>query len=250
MRVLVGNTGLIGKTLKDSMQFDLEFNSSNMVYFNSSVEDGSDLYLCCLPATMWQVNKNLPRDINNLTKVIKNLQRKKYRNIVLFSSIEVYNQSPQGSDESNTPTFNKAIYGSNRYLFEMLVKTCLEFDNLKILRLPALFGKHLKKNVFFDLMNDNEVNKINTESCYQWYNLGNLVSDIEKSYQYDTQEINFFGEPINTSEIVNDIFRMKISNDMGSKEQNFKTKFTESGYWLSKQETLDQMGEFLDENWS
>jgi hypothetical protein len=99
-------------------------------------------------------------------------------------------------------------------------------------------------------MNDNEVNKINTQSSYQWYSLGNLVNDIEKSYQYDSQEINLFGEPISTSEIVNDIFRIKISNDMGSKEQNFKTKFTESGYWLSKQETLDQMGEFLDENWS
>jgi hypothetical protein len=250
MRVLVGNTGLIGKTLKDSMQFDLEFNSSNMVYFNSSVEDGSDLYLCCLPAAMWQVNKNLPEDINNLTNIIKSLQGKKYRNIILFSSIEIYNQSPHGSDESTTPTFSKAIYGSNRYLFEMLVKGCLEFDSLKILRLPALFGKHLKKNIFFDLMNDNEVDRINTESSYQWYNLGNLTDDIKKSYEYDTEELNLFGEPISTGEIVNDIFHMNINNDMGYKGQNFKTKFTASGYWSTKKETLDQMGKFLDENWS
>lgn len=59
MKIIVGNTGLVGTTLCESINFDLKFNSSNIGEFISLVEDGSELYLSCLPATKWMVNKDV-----------------------------------------------------------------------------------------------------------------------------------------------------------------------------------------------
>ena len=247
MQVIVGSTGLIGKTLKDSINFDLEFNSSNINNFPDIVEDGFDLYLCCLPAAMWLVNKDIPKDIINMTNIINVLKKHSYRNVYLFSTIEVYNQSPEGSDENYTPSFEKTIYGHNRYMFELLVKDHLTFENIKIFRLPALFGKHLKKNIFFDLLNNHEIDKINTQSIYQWYNLKNLSKDVELCFQYDGDVINLFGPPIPTAEIIKKVFNMDLENKLGAKLQNFKTIFSSEGYWSDKNSILDEMKELVDD---
>jgi hypothetical protein len=42
--------------------------------------------------------------------------------------------------------------------------------------LPALFGKHIKKNIIYDLLNENEIHNINYNSLYQWYNLSGIVT--------------------------------------------------------------------------
>ena len=70
MKIIVGNTGLVGKTLCESIDFDLKFNSSNINEFSSLVEDGSELYLSCLPATKWMVNKNVTGDFENLMNIL------------------------------------------------------------------------------------------------------------------------------------------------------------------------------------
>jgi len=49
MKILIGNTGLVGQTLKESINFDFEYNSKSIHSY--SPPDGCDLYLSCLPST-------------------------------------------------------------------------------------------------------------------------------------------------------------------------------------------------------
>ena len=41
MKILIGNTGLVGTTLKETIKFDYEFNSKNLNEFlNNEYKDG------------------------------------------------------------------------------------------------------------------------------------------------------------------------------------------------------------------
>jgi hypothetical protein len=129
MKVIVGNTGLVGSTLSDSIKFDLSFNSKNINEFPSQEIDGCDLYLSCLPATKWLVNQDVVGDLENLIDLIKIFKSKSYRNVYVISTIDVYGDSPQNTDENYQPNFKNSNYGSNRLLFESLVRTQLNYKN-------------------------------------------------------------------------------------------------------------------------
>lgn len=174
MKILIGNTGLVGTTLQETIKFDYLFNSKNIHTFIDHNFNDCDLYLSCLPATKWMVNKDVVSDLNNINDIIKILSKFNYNRIILISTIDVYNDSPINVDEDYNPNFSNLSYGSNRLLFEKFIMNYLSYRDLKIFRLPALFNKHIKKNVIYDLINDNNVNLINPNSKYQWYNLDDL----------------------------------------------------------------------------
>ena len=71
MKLLIGSTGLIGTTLKDSITFDYEFNSKNINdLIDLELTDSTDVYLSCLPATKYLVNQNPTADLDNILKII------------------------------------------------------------------------------------------------------------------------------------------------------------------------------------
>lgn len=251
MRLLIGNTGLIGTTLKDSLAFDHEFNSSNIETLRDlEVPVHTDIYLSCLPATKWKVNQDPQQDLENILNIIEILSSKAYRNIILYSTIDVYNASPQFSNEDTIPKMSTLNYGSNRYLFEVLVRNNLKYAKLTIMRLPALFGKHIKKNILYDLLNNNQVDKIQKNSKFQWYNLNNLVADTEhliKSVE-PVLCINLFSEPINTSDIL-DLFpdAKKVDIITPGIEYDYRTKFEHSGYFKSAVDVLRDIKNFVSE---
>jgi nucleoside-diphosphate-sugar epimerase len=252
MKILVGNTGLIGTTLTETMKFDLMFNSKNINNFNKLVdEDGYELYLSCLPATKWMVNKNLPSDLDNIQNIINILRKQKYSKIVLFSTIDVYNDSPLDVNEDYKPNFGNLSYGNNRYLFELMVKEYLEFDDLKVFRLPALFNRHIKKNVLFDLINNNNVDQINSNSMFQWYNLDNLHNDIIKySSEFPNETtFNLFTEPIETIDIISLFGNAKnlVKHNNIKISYDYTTKYNNSGYINTKDKVLIEIKKFIDE---
>jgi hypothetical protein len=248
MKIIIGNTGLVGTTLCESINFDLKFNSTNLSDFPNIVKDGAELYLTCLPATKWLVNKNVTGDFENLINILNVIKGKKYSKVILISTIDVYNNSPLKSNESNSPLIQSLNYGSNRYLFEVLCKDFLMTDEFRIFRLPALFNKHIKKNILFDLINNNNVEQVNSNSTFQWYNLDKLWSDINlysKEYPEETL-FNLFTEPILTSDIV------KMFPHHMDKVQNgptiaydYQTKF--GGYIDKKDNVLEEIKKFIYE---
>jgi hypothetical protein len=245
MKLLIGNTGLIGTVLKAGIEFDYEFNSKNLNELIDLEIDptNTDLYLCCLPATKWLINQDPTKDFNNIMNIIDILSKKEYKNIILYSTIDIYQNAPIHSDESYIPEIKELNYGANRYIFEQLVKKTLKYENLLTLRLPALFGKHIKKNILFDLLNNNEIHKINFNSKYQWYNLNDLIKDTNNCLGITKRFliINLFPEPIETSEIVKLFNLPKSDLDTLSKEivYDYKSSTVKGGYIENKSSILE-----------
>ena len=249
MKILVGNTGLIGKNLKEKINFDFEFNSSTI---NEIVKcpNECDLYLSCLPATKWKINNDVVSDIVNIKNIISTLSKNKYRKVFLFSTIDVYSDSPFEVDETYNPNYSGLNYGSNRLLFESLVKNFLSYDKYCIFRLPALFGKFLKKNVIYDIINNNRLENINLNSYYQWYSLDNMVDDVFnlelKSGEFCI--FNLFSEPIYTEKLVQLVFPEVSLNNRGELiRYDWRTKYSDSGYLCDSDSILDKIQRFVYE---
>lgn len=249
MKILIGNTGLIGKNLKDQQEFDYEFNSKNIEKLYEC-PDNCDLYLSCLPATKWIINQNVKNDLDNIMKIFFQISKKKYGNVYLFSTIDVYCNSPLYVNEDYSPNFLNFNYGSNRLLFENIIKQFIKCENFYIFRLPALFGDYLKKNVIYDLLNDNRVDNINLNSYYQWYNLKNLTNDIEILTNKNKKEclFNLFSQPIYTEELVAELFpEFNLHKKDELITYDYTTKFSPSGYMLEKKQVLKQIKDFIYE---
>jgi nucleoside-diphosphate-sugar epimerase len=251
MKILVGDTGLVGTTLKEKMSFDLTFNSKNIQDLKNVKDDNITIYLSCLPATKWLVNKDIKSDIKNINTIIEVVSKLRYKRIVLISTIDVYSDSHQLSDENSDIYVRNLSYGVNRYYFELLVRNLCEYEQLSIFRLPALYNKHIKKNILFDLINDNNVSSINSNSSFQWYNLDNLSEDIDRYINdYPNDEVfNLFTEPVETSEIIklfpNHVDKVSFQNK--KIEYNFKTKYSKTGYIESSDNVLKQIKNFIYE---
>jgi hypothetical protein len=153
------------------------------------------------------------------------------------------------SDEDYKPNFGVLSYGNNRLLFEYLIDEFLTKDDYKVYRLPALFNNKIKKNILFDLMNDNNVNLINRNSYFQWYNLDNLHKFIFDTCEMERCVFNVFTEPLKSLEII-ELFpqhKDKIPYSMGGVVYNYKTNLTESGYIQTAEEVLNEIKQLVDE---
>lgn len=246
MRVLVGDTGLVGTTLKENIDFDMTFNSSNFQDIKKCGA-GAEVYLACLPATKWLVNKNLDQDIKNITAIAGVLREVKFSRINLISTIDVYCDSPEGSNEDFEPIFKKPSYGSNRYLFELMVRQQCQYYDIKIFRLPALYNKHIKKNIIYDMLNNHQVDKVNANSSFQWYDLDSLPYDMVDYSEMDGSVFNLFPEPIDTREVIK-LFPRVQQCDWGPRvSYNFKTKHSPTGYIYGKDIAYALLKAFVDE---
>jgi hypothetical protein len=247
MKVLVGDTGLVGSVLRQSVNFDATFNSSNihkLPDIASRPGQVDELYLACLPATKWLVNQDAAKDLNNILSIVDVLANVWALKVVLISTIDIYQHTNIGANEEEWTQFGPLGYGANRLLFETLVQDTLGF-NTCIVRLPAVFHPLIKKNILFDLLNDNNVGQINGNSAYQWYPLNRLWQDIQSIKGEGV--INLFPPPIETLEIIDKFFP---SAEISSGERisyDYRTMATESGYWLSKEEVMQEMEVFINE---
>ena len=249
MNILVGNTGFVGKNLKEKINFDYEFNSSNIEKL-LECPPGSDIYLSCLPATKWKVNQNLYQDIQTINQLINIIKNNKYNNVYLISTIDVYSDSPLEVDEDYIPNFSSLNYGSNRLFFEYYLREVIDCKNFYVFRLPALFGKHLKKNIIFDLINNNQLEKINLNSYYQWYDLNDLADHISQLSSLDGGVFNLFTEPVYTQDLVKSFFSDEKIGYFGNViNYNYKTKYHKTGYVYDSQEALLKIKNFLMGNY-
>lgn len=252
MKIIIGDTGLVGKTMIRKRKFDYGFNSKNINDFGNIVKDGYELFLTCLPATKWMVNKDLIGDMNNINNIIKTISPYHFTKVTLISTIDVYNDSPLCVNEDYSPNISKLSYGNNRYIFELLVKEYVKTDDLKIFRLPALYNDLIKKNILFDLLMNNNVENININSRFQWYNLDDLPMHIDfyNDYYSSKTVFNLFTEPLNTYFII-DLFpqHKNLVKKGPSLVYDYKTKYNcnREGYILNYNQVLEDIKKFQNE---
>jgi len=193
MDVLIGDTGLIGGVLQEAHCFQQTFNSSNLQQASLSQYDIDALHLACLPAQKWKANLYPVDDFFNMQKVVQRLRGCKAKEVVLYSTIDVYKRSE-----------NRLDYGTVRHLFELLIAELFADSVVKIVRLPALFHSSFKKNALYDLLNNHEIEKINGNSAYQWYSLDDLWGDVKALEESGTYDL--FSATIETSELIDRFF--------------------------------------------
>lgn len=198
---IVGYSGFVGSNLLQFYKFDKFYNSKNFIDAQNKHFDM--LFFCAIPAVKWYANKYPDNDyetIENIKKILKTITCKK---IILISTIDVYDKTNSNFilNEDYICNFeNNHTYGKNRFLFEQFISN--QFNNFHIVRLPALFGKGLKKNIIYDLINNNQIENIPINSSFQWYNLDRLGNDLKIIVENNIKVCNLFTEPINTIEII------------------------------------------------
>lgn len=147
-KVLVGYTGFVGSNLVEETEFDKLFNSKNI---SEAYGTNPDLLIYSgVPAQKFIANMNPENDLEIIKNAITNIEKINPKKLVLISTIDVY-ERPIQVDEDEKLSPSTEAYGRNRLYLEDWVKEHIE-DYL-IVRLPGLYGKNLKKNFIYDLIN-------------------------------------------------------------------------------------------------
>jgi nucleoside-diphosphate-sugar epimerase len=198
---IVGHTGFVGSNLCRQRRFDGMFNSTNIkeirgLSFERLVFAGAQ-------AKKWWANQHPEEDWAGIKSALAEIGRATVTHAILISTIDVLPEWP-GADESCDGEPGSA-YGFNRLRLERAFLRL--FPSVTIVRLPALFGNGLKKNVLFDLLNRNMLEKVNPASRFQYYDLDRLWSDIETAMANDLSLVHLVTEPVATAEIVDRAFR-------------------------------------------
>ncbi len=146
---LIGYTGFVGSNLDSQFKFNEKYNSKNI----KDIENKEyDLVICSgIPASMWLANNFPEKDLENINSLLNILKTVRAKSFVLISSIAVFSQPVKNIDEDSQCFENDLAYGKNRRYAEKVIED--SFNNSLIIRLPALFGKGLKKNFIYDLLN-------------------------------------------------------------------------------------------------
>ena len=221
---LFGYTGLVGSTILTKYKFNYLYNSKNIN--DARYKTFDTVFICCIPAVKWFANKFPNKDEEDI-EYIKNIVKTiKAKHIILISTIDIYDNINNNYNENTLINYNNNhTYGKNRYLFEVFIKE--HFINYNIIRLPALFGRGLKKNIIYDLINNNNISVISTNTSFQWYNLEWLKEDIDICINNNIKECNLFTEPLDTIHILNLFNYNYTNNPQNIVKYDTNTKYSE-----------------------
>jgi hypothetical protein len=174
MNALVGYSGFVGSSLIGKTGPTQFFNSKNIDTIRGGEFD--TVYCCGVYAEKWKANANPEEDRCAIDALLEPLSTVRCRSLVLISTVDVLDcQTPQ-SESTITPVYATHAYGRNRRYVEQWARA--NFQNVYILRLPALFGSGLKKNALYDMMNRRRIESLRDHWVFQWYSLEWLWADI------------------------------------------------------------------------
>lgn len=246
---LIGHTGFVGSHLARQVTFNEFYNSLN-------IEDicgkNYDLLVCAgARAVKWLANQQPEEDRRQIQRLISCLQHVQAREVVLVSTIDVF-QSSLGADE-HSPVRLEGLcpYGRHRYELEEFVSS--RFDSL-VVRLPGLFGRGLKKNVIYDFLHDNNLDRVHNASVFQFYDLKWLWSDLSVARQAGLKLVHFATEPLSVREIAQAVFDIPFSNETVAPPAHYdlRSRFASlfggtNGYQRDKASVLQAMQDFVSQ---
>lgn len=245
---LIGYTGFVGSNLAAQHAFDDLYNSSNIQ--NIEGKEYDLIVSAGARAEKWRINQEPEKDLAEIKGLIDHLKGVKAKQFVLISTVDVY-KTPIGVDE-DTPIDVEGLhaYGKNRYVLEQFVRNT--YDGL-IVRLPGLFGPGLKKNVIFDLLHNNNVDRIHRAGSFQYYNLEYIWKDICTALDNKLKLVNLATEPVRTDEIVKYCFGIDFTNEpegVGAGSYDLQSIHARlfggsNRYLYSKQQELEDIKSFV-----
>lgn len=248
MKALIGYTGFVGGNLDRQVCFDRKYNSSNI---REIANKEFNLIVCSgVSGTKWLANKHPDEDLGKINVLIDNLKRVKCKTMILISTVDVY-RTPNNVDEDTILEIEDLHpYGRNRILVEKFIRE--NFDNHYIIRLPAIYGQGLKKNLVYDLLNNHCLDWTHKDSVFQYYHLKNLWKDIQVAVDNNIRAINFNAEPISAHELAKVCFDIDFNNITEKPPVNYdiKSKYAylynnKSDYMYDKKQVIEDMNSFV-----
>lgn len=194
---LIGYTGFVGTTLLKQTSFDFIYRSTNI----SSIQSMNfDTVVCAgAPAQKWLANLNPIEDQGKIEGLISYLRTISCKRFILISTVDVFNNSMPIDEGSPVDESGLHAYGLHRRLLEKFVVS--HFPNYLIVRLPGLVGPGLRKNVIFDLLNDRNIEHVDSRSVFQFYPMVNLWFDIQTALDAGLDLIHLTAEPISVADV-------------------------------------------------
>jgi len=245
---LIGYTGFVGSNLNNQRSFDCLYNSKNFREMEGQYHD--EIVCAGISAVKWQADKEPETDkarIQDLQDVLATVRAKRF---ILISTIDVYPVMRDKDETFDCHSIKNHPYGIHRLAFEDFCKE--QFQYCHIVRLPGLFGEGLKKNVIYDLLNDNCLEMINPASSFQYYYLKNLWADIQTAIQADVHLLNLFTEPVATSTIIDKFFPDKQVGQNPAAEVHYNLHTSHARLWgkndpyiYTRDEIIVQLEEFI-----
>ena len=237
---LIGYSGFVGSTLLKQTTFNDLYRSTNIQEIRGQCYES---VVCAgAPAQKWLANKDPVADTKKIDALIEHLSTIKCKQFILISTVDVF-KSPVDVDETTSVDTNDLhTYGLNRYRLEQFVQE--HFDDSLIVRLPGLVGPGLKKNIIFDLLNNNNLEQIESRNVFQFYPMVNLWFDIQTALSHKLKLIHLTAEPISVGSIAKQGFGINFENPKSTPivSYNFKScyanLFGADDYQYNQKETL------------
>ena len=148
-KALVGYTGFVGSNIYAAGDFEAVYNSKNI---SEAYGTSPDLLVYSgLRAEKFLANNAPEKDMELIIEAENNISRIAPKKLVLISTVDVFKNPVDVDENSEIDTEGLHAYGLDRYRLEQWVRE--NYKDALIIRLPGLFGKNLKKNFIFDMIN-------------------------------------------------------------------------------------------------
>ena len=236
MRALIGHTGFVGSNILEQSSFDKCYNSKNI---ESIAGEEFDTIVCAgVSSVKWKANQDPHIDFQQIERLIHCLDTATFKKLVLISTIAVYDNPADSA------------YGRHRLYLETYLNN--KYDEVFIIRLPSLFGKGLKKNVIYDLINRDYRFLPGPWSFFQYYCLDHIWVDIEKQMDLGIKILNLSTEPVVFDKVLKlfkpttagNISRPTVQEKMVSEHAHHWGK--EGRYLYSQEEVLGDLRKFIN----
>ena len=223
---LIGYSGFVGSNLLRQATFTKLYNSKNILEIKHLE---FDTIVCTgTPGLKWKANKYPEEDWKSINHLIDNIKTIKATNFILISTVNVYPTPYNVNEDSVIDIKMLDYYGKHRRQLELFVES--NFNSL-ILRLPTIFGEGMKKNIIFDLMNNQFIDSITKNSVFQYYFLDHLWADIEKALENNITLLNIATEPIPTEMLGSACFNIFNFKDGNRNSPNYKMLSKHASHW-------------------
>jgi len=249
MDALIGHTGFVGGNLLRQHRFETCFNTSNIETI-AGREFGT-LVFSGAQAKKWWANQNPVEDRAGIQRALDAMRGVTAQCVVLISTIDVVPQVPGADEGFDCAAHRTHPYGEHRLWLEQELRA--RYPGLLTVRLPGLFGRDLRKNILYDLLHDNQVNKIDPAARFQFYDLTALWSDIARAQQAGLSLVHLVPAPVLTGDIITRFFpaaNVATPPTSGSPSYDFRTRHAavfggSDGYIQNAEEVFRRLAAFI-----